>query len=529
MARVELKCLSGLPVILLVLLGGAADAQPPRSPIGREVAIPRHLQNGEEFELPVDDLIQFGRKLFTAKWTIQEGQGRPLSKGTGDPLSDLLSPLVFPRNFNRLSGPDANSCSGCHNEPFVGGSGDRVTEVFVLAQRLDFATMIHSDPIRLRGSLDELGNFVTLESVSNGRKTLGMNGSGFVEMLARQMTADLRAIRDATPPSGRMDLISKGVSFGVIQRRRDGTWDTSQVEGLPAPSLATSGASNPPSLIIRPFHQAGVVVSLRQFTNNAFNHHHGIQSAERFGNGVDADGDGFANELTRADVTAAAIFQATMAVPGRVIPNDPEAEQAVLSGERLFRQIGCATCHVPALPLSDQGWVYTEPNPYNPPGNLRLGEAPTLAIDLTNDELPGPRLRVNELGVVLVPAYTDLKLHDICAGPDDPNGEGLDQQAVAGSSAFFAGNRKFITKKLWGLGNQGPYMHHGKFTTMREAILAHSGEALASRQAFEGLQSQQRDSILEFLKTLQVLPPTARSLVVDDDSGHPKAWPPTAR
>ena len=521
MARFELRCLTGLSVTFLVLLGGSAEAQ--RSPIGREVAIPRHLQNGEEFELPTEDLVRFERKLFTAKWTIQEGQGRPLSKGTGDPLSDLLSPLVFPRNFNRISGPDSNSCSGCHNEPFVGGSGDRVTEVFVLGQRFDFATMIHSDTTRLRGSLDELGNFATLESVSNERKTLGMNGSGFIEMLARQMTAELQAIRDATPLGGRVPLISKGVSFGVIQRRADGTWDTSQVEGLPPPSLATSGPTHPPSLLIRPFHQAGVVISLRQFTNNAFNHHHGIQSAERFGNGVDADGDGFANELTRADVTAAAIFQATMPVPGRVIPNDPEAQEAALSGEQLFLQIGCATCHVPALPLSNQGWVYTEPNPYNPPGNLRPGEAPTLAIDLTSDELPGPRPRVNELGVVMVEAYTDLKLHDICAGPNDPNGEGLDQQAAPGSPGFFAGNRKFITKKLWGLANQGPYMHHGKFTTMREAILAHSGEALAARQSFEGLQASQRDSILEFLKTLQVLPATARSLVIDEVRGRPKA------
>jgi len=525
MTRFESRCLTGLPVIVL-LLTGPAEARPPRAPIGREVAIPRHLQNGEEFELPTEDLIRFGRKLFTAKWTIQEGQGRPLSKGTGDPLSDLLSPLVFPRNFNRISGPDSNSCSGCHNEPFAGGSGDRVTEVFVLGQRFDFATMIHSDTTRLRGSLDELGNFATLETVSNERKTLGMNGSGFIEMLSRQMTAELQAIRDATPPGGRADLISKGVSFGVLQRRPDGSWDTSQVEGLPPPSLTTSGASRPPSLLIRPFHQAGAVISLRQFTNNAFNHHHGIQSAERFGVGVDADGDGFANELTRADVTAAVIFQATMPVPGRVIPSDPEAALAALDGERLFRQIGCATCHVPELPLSNQGWVYTEPNPYNPPGNLRPGEAPTLSIDLTSDELPGPRLSVNEQGVVMVPAFTDLKLHDICAGPNDPNGEPLDQQSAPGSRDFFAGNRKFITKKLWGLANQGPYMHHGKFTTMREAILAHSGEALGPRQAFEGLQSGQRDSVLEFLKTLQVLPATARSLVIDEERGRPKARPP---
>ena len=48
---------------------------------------------------------------------VQEGQGRPLAKGvsTPTPLSDLSAPLVFPRNFNRFSGPDANSCTGCHN------------------------------------------------------------------------------------------------------------------------------------------------------------------------------------------------------------------------------------------------------------------------------------------------------------------------------------------------------------------------------------------------------------------------------
>src|SRR5258708_10967136 len=39
---------------------------------------------------------------------------------------------------------------------------------------------------------------------------------------------------------------------------------------------------------------------------------------------ADPDGDGFTNELTTADLTAVSLFQATLAVPGRVIPNDPE-------------------------------------------------------------------------------------------------------------------------------------------------------------------------------------------------------------
>jgi len=80
----------------------------------------------------------------------------------------------------------------------------------------------------------------------------------------------------------------------------DGMWDTSKVEGLPAPSLSTATADDKPSLLILPFHQAGAVVSLRQFTNNAFTQHFGMQPEERFGLGVDEDGDGFVNELTRA-------------------------------------------------------------------------------------------------------------------------------------------------------------------------------------------------------------------------------------
>jgi hypothetical protein len=491
--------------------------------IGREMAVPRHLQDGEEYQLTIPQLVTFGEKLFTAKWTIQEGAGRPLTKGTGGPLSDLTDPLIFPRNFNRISGPDSNSCSGCHNEPFVGGGGDRITSVFVLGQRFDFATFDHSDPRLTKGALDERGQFATLQDIANERKTIGMNGSGFIEMLARQMTGDLQAIRDSLAPGAQRQLITKGISFGMLKRNMDGSWDTSAVQGLPAPSLASSDANHPPSLIIMPFHQAGAVISVRQFSNNAFNHHHGIQSEERFGVDVDADGDGFVNELTRADVTAVTVFQATLPVPGRVIASDPEVEKAVRLGERRFAAIGCAACHTPKLPLTNNGWMYSEPSPYNPPGNLRVDDAPTLLVDLTSNDLPVPRLKPDGHGVVWVPAFTDLKLHDISAGPTDRNVEPLDQNRPPGSPTFFGGNAKFVTRKLWGTANSGPFMHHGKFTTMREAVLAHSGEALASRQAFEALSPYEKDCLIEFLKTLQVLPPNTKSLAVDENA-KPRSW-----
>lgn len=494
--------------------------------IGREVAVPHHLQDGEEFQVSLQDLLAHGKQLFTANWTIQEGGGRPLTKGTGAALSDPTAPLLFPHNFNRLSAPDANSCAGCHNAPFgiPGGGGDIVANVFVLGQRFDFATFDQSDPMPTKGAVDEVGRSVTQQTIANSRATLGMFGSGYIEMLARQMTADLQAIRDATAPGQSRPLVAKGISFGTIVHKADGTWDTAKVEGLPAPSLLSTGASTPPSLLVRPFHQAGNVVSLRQFTNNAFNHHHGIQATERFGVGTDPDGDGFVNELTRADVTAATLYQATLAVPGRVIANDPNIEQAVLVGEERFGQIGCATCHVPSLPLTNAGWLFTEPNSYNPTGNLRPGEAPLLAVDLTSKGLPEPRLTPTG-GVVQVPAYTDLKLHDICTGPDDPNAEPLDMNQPAGSPGFFAGNCKFLTRKLWGTANEPPYFHHGQFTTLRQAVLAHAGEALAARQAFAALSEYERDAVIEFLKTLQVLPPGTKNLMVDERYKK-KQWPP---
>jgi di-heme oxidoreductase (putative peroxidase) len=495
-------------VVLSVGPVGAADK------IGQEKAVPVHLQDGEEYQVPIDVLIRHGRQLFDAMWTVQEGAGRPLSKGTGPAISDSSSPLTFPRNFNRVSGPDTNSCSGCHNKPFDGGGGDIVANVFVTGQRFDFATFDGNDAMPLRGAMDEQGHAATLQTIANSRKTIGMYGSGYLEMVARQITADLQAIRNKTAPGTKSALVSKGIPFGFITHRIDGTWDISQVSGLAAPSLATSGTT-PPSLIIRPYHQAGNVISIRQFTNNAFNHHHGIQSEERFGVGVDADGDGFVNEMTRADVTAATLYQITLPVPGRVVPNDPEVRQAIVRGAQMFDKAGCSSCHVPALPITQKGWIYSEPGPYNPTGNLRVGDAPTMNVDLNDSHLPSPRLNARN-GVVWVPAFTDLKIHNITSGPNDPNCEPIDMNQPAGSPAFLGGNCAFLTRKLWGIANQHSYGHHGLYTTMRESVLSHDGEASASRQAFQALAQQDQDALIEFLKSLQVLAPGTPCTVVDE-------------
>src|SRR5947209_7472609 len=106
------RCRSYSLQFLLVGLICIASAQDKGKGIGREVSIPKHMQDGEEYKASAPELIDYGRRLFDAMWTSQEGAGRPLTKGTGMPLADAHEPLVFPRNFNRISGPDTNSCSG---------------------------------------------------------------------------------------------------------------------------------------------------------------------------------------------------------------------------------------------------------------------------------------------------------------------------------------------------------------------------------------------------------------------------------
>lgn len=469
----KVPVIAGAVVLVSVAL---LTARPTAQIPGERPRLTRHINQADidAGRYSLADLFFAGKFLFETSFNRLDGFGRPGSTGDGNPTRRTPDQPFM----TRVSGPDANNCAGCHNKPEVGGSGDFVANVFVLAQL--------ADPVQT--SIDA--------QFSNERNTLGMHGSGAIEMLAREMTAELHRIREETRQraikSGTFvtsELVTKGVHFGRITCSPTGDVDTSQVEGVD------------PDLIIKPFHQKGVVVSVRQFTVNAFNHHHGLQAVERFGierTGTrDFDGDGVEDELTVGDITAATIFQVALGNPIQVMPSDLAGRARVLRGEQLFNEIGCARCHIPALILDNP--IYTEPNPYNPPGNLQVQDVPRpFAFDLTRDG-PGPHLERTRDGKAIVRAFTDLKRHRI-ADEDDPffNNERVIQGGVA--------TDVFITRKLWDVGNSEPYGHRGDLSTIGEAIMHHAGEARPERTRFLNLPPQDQLALVDFLKTLQVVP-----------------------
>ncbi len=307
-----------------------ATSEPPSAPrIGDTATLNGHTSQGdiENGSLTLQHIVERGESLFTASFNTLDGAGRP--ETTDVSPDNFRPPRPFPDNFNRISGPDANACSSCHGVPRIGGGGDNATNVFVLADGFHF---VNFDA----GEGDGFQTH-TLRSVGNERTSLGLFGSGYIELLAREMTEDLHAIRDQARKRARdsgapvsMPLSTKGVDFGTITAAPDGALDTGAVEGVD------------PDMVIRPFMQKGTIVSLREFAVKAMNQHFGMQASERFGDAVDHDGDGMADELSRGDVSALVIFQAMLPPPGRAMPAHTEARVAAQRGEALFSTLGRA-------------------------------------------------------------------------------------------------------------------------------------------------------------------------------------------
>lgn len=430
-------------------------------------AMPMHYSQATVLKMPLNQVFALGQQTFVTNFNACDGAGRPATTGTGVERSP--DPVMGPR-FTRVSAPETSSCAGCHSQPQPGGAGDFSANVFVLAQA--------ADPVS-RIILNEDFSDTWLE-----RNTLGMFGSGAIEMLGREMTADLQAEQQGAiskaEVSGQnvtVNLLTKGVSFGELTANPQGGVDTSAVVGVD------------PDLVIKPFSRKGVFRSLREFTVTAMNQHHGMQAVERFGVGTDPDQDGVINELLIGDITAVTIFQA--ALPAPMVSTQDCDPKVAAHGASVFNKVGCGGCHLPSLPITSS--QFCDPDPQNPSGTL-------------NDTSQSYCFNLSQTGIRgnTVAAYTDLKRHVICDSNKPHYCNEPASPLQASDSNYAIPNDQFLTAKLWDTDNSGPWGHRGDLDTIYAAITAHGGEATSSESQFEALSNSDQLAVVTFLKTLQM-------------------------
>jgi CxxC motif-containing protein (DUF1111 family) len=249
-------------------------------------------------------------------------------------------------------------------------------------------------------------------------------------------------------------------------------------------SSAVEGVS--PDLILRPFGWKGDQALLRRFVEEAARQHFGAQSfplevgnleapdRERVGEPRwDPDGDGVSREIEDASLTTTALYLAMLESPVVLPPSDPQLLSRWGSGQRRFSELGCADCHRPELLLRERTWTEQPDSPGAQPSSIHL---------LKDGEHPRSTDRVM--------LFSDLRRHRMGPGLADNRDHGdipADQ---------------WLTRPLWGLAETAPYLHDGRAPTIPAAILAHGGEASASREAFASLAPEQQADLHIFLLSL---------------------------
>jgi hypothetical protein len=251
------------------------------------------------------------------------------------------------------------------------------------------------------------------------------------------------------------------------------------------------------------------VAFVRDFVRDASNNELGMQPVEMFGPNIDADNDGVSNEFTVGQITALTIYQAAQPRPltiielnqrdRRAFPLTRSQREAIQAGEQLFSMVGCADCHMPVLRVRNP--IFSEPSSspdYRDatfpsganPVDAGLDPAKPVKFDLTVDSPDEIPFEADDRGRALVRLFGDLKRHDMGPGL----AESIDEQGTGASV--------WRTRELWGVGSTGPWLHDGRATTLREAILLHGGEGQASRDQFAALSQSEQAQVIKFLQNL---------------------------
>ncbi|MEO8603235.1 MAG: di-heme oxidoredictase family protein [bacterium] len=475
------------------------------SPVGEHLEqeeLVELLRNGDA-HAAFEEAFEHGDALFETQFNAVDGVGADVGDGqrfTRVPRADLAAWSAHVPS--RSTGPNASSCTACHNQPADDGSGS-------------IAGNVHRDPTH--GG--ELSHFIQ-------RNTPHLFGAGGIQRLAEEMTEELQGMRDAARTTvcanGRprtVMLRAKGLPFGsliAVPRGRRPCQVTFDLRGV---------RSVDQDLVVRPFQWKGSVAFLRDFNRGAAHNELGMQPAELAGDDLDGDGDGVTDEMTIGDQTALAVYAASQPRPTTQLeldslgllttPLSGARRDSIRRGEQAFQRSGCAGCHRADLLLDDP--IFREPSANADfrdarfPGGqdpVERGVDPTLPItlDLTADQPENVvhtakgdvhlgSFRTDDRGRAIVSLYGDLRRHDMGAGL----AESIDETGTGASV--------FLTENLWGVGTTAPYLHDGRATTLSEAILLHGGEADGARRAFSRLSGGEQSDLIAFLDNLVLYKP----------------------
>jgi hypothetical protein len=420
--------------------------------------------------------IRRGRQLFQRKFSLRQGLGPRVNP---DSIGDI-------RENRALGAGLIDSCAGCHGRP--------------------------------RGSAGFGGDVVTRP---DSRDAPHLFGLGLQEMIADEITAELRSIRDRAVSEARwrrtsvtLDLRSKGISYGRIKASSSGSVDTTQVVGVN------------PDLRVRPFFAEGGTVSMREFAVGAFAAEMGLQAVDPLLCAVtattspkkltspagfvfdpskdkferpptctvneDGDADGVRNEIDGALIDHMEFYLLNYFKAGT-----GAGTTRTRDGLTLMTAAGCTTCHVQNLVINKDrrvADVETVHDPVRGIFNRLFATATTQFVVQPPDSARYPKILPANGRFVVANIFTDFKRHDL--GPNFYERE-YDGEIV----------KLFLTEPLWGVGTTPPYGHDGRSINLEEVILRHGGEAKAARDRFASLPSDGRQRIIEYLNTLILFPP----------------------
>lgn len=418
--------------------------------------------------------VRRGRQLFQRKFTRGNGLG-PLA---GDGIGDVSTNLAIGAGLS-------DSCSSCHGRP--------------------------------RGSAGFGGDVATRP---DSRDAPHLFGLGLKEMLADEITAELRAIRAAAitlaQSSGRSvtkPLVSKGIRYGAITVAANGSVNTSAVEGVDV------------DLRVKPFFFHGGTISIREFVTGALNDEMGLQAfdptlaAAKAGGRVvtptgmvldgaldainaprptsatdDPDGDGVVNEVPQSIVDHFEFYLLNYFKPGT---HTEGQDKQILAGRRMFELVGCARCHIPDLTIEHDRRVADVETVFDEERGIFNGlfATATPLINAVDDGSGHPALKQPKNGRFVVKnILTDFKRHDLGPRFHERNYDGTMRTHL-------------LTTPLWGVGSTAPYGHDGRSINLNEVILRHGGEAQPEAEAYARLGRGNRNLLLDYLNSLVIFPP----------------------